>query len=51
MLRLRLMQRLGLLGPILRLHRRIEEWEQTPGGSPAVNFRGGAPLRTLGRPE
>jgi hypothetical protein len=29
MLRLRLMQRLGLLGPILRAHRRIEAWAAT----------------------
>jgi hypothetical protein len=29
MLRLRLMQRLGLLGPILRAHRRIEDWAAT----------------------
>jgi hypothetical protein len=27
MLRLRLMHRLGLLGPLLRLHRSIEDWE------------------------
>jgi len=26
MLRLRLMQRLGLLGPLLRAHRSIENW-------------------------
>jgi hypothetical protein len=26
MLRLRLMHRLGLLGPLLRAHRRIESW-------------------------
>jgi hypothetical protein len=52
MLRLRLMQRLGLLGPILRAHRRIEEWEQASGDEPdAVRLRAGAPLRTLGRPE
>jgi hypothetical protein len=26
MLRLRLMHRLGLLGPLLRAHRRVENW-------------------------
>jgi hypothetical protein len=37
MLRLRLMQRLGLLGPILRAHRRIEDWTAAePAHRPVV---------------
>jgi hypothetical protein len=34
MLRLRLMHRLGLLGPLLRAHRRVENWGTDGGEMP-----------------
>jgi hypothetical protein len=43
------MQRLGLLGPLVRMHRRIEEWDSAAVASPALRVRPGAQLRTLGR--
>jgi len=45
------MHRLGLLGPLVRLHRRIEEWESTSGAAPALRLSAGTPLRTLGRSD
>jgi hypothetical protein len=43
------MHRLGLLGPLVRMHRRIEEWESAAGASPALRVTPGTQLRTLGR--
>jgi hypothetical protein len=48
MLRLRLMHRLGLLGPLVRMHRRIEAWESA-ARAPALRVSPGTQLRTLGR--
>jgi hypothetical protein len=42
------MQRLGLLGPLVRMHRRIEEWESAAGASPPRRLSPGTQLRTLG---
>ena len=48
MFRLRLMQRLGLLGPLVRTHRRIEQWEDASEGSEHPRP---VALRTLGRTD
>jgi len=48
MFRLRLMQRLGLLGPLVRTHRRIEQWEDASEGS---EHSRPVALRTLGRTD
>jgi hypothetical protein len=50
MLRLRLMQRLGLLGPLVRTHRRIEQWEDAADAA-ADRRATPATLRTLGRTD
>jgi hypothetical protein len=42
------MQRLGLLGPLVRAHRRIEQWDDTSGSTSDLRFPAPASLRTLG---
>jgi hypothetical protein len=43
------MHRLGLLGPLVRMHRRIDEWESASVSSPALRVTSGTQLRPLGR--
>jgi hypothetical protein len=42
------MHSLGLLGPLLRAHRRIEQWDDASGPPSELRFPTAASLRTLG---
>jgi hypothetical protein len=42
------MQRLGLLGPLVRAQRRIEQWDEASGSPSELRFSTATSLRTLG---